>query len=86
MCGQIAYVWNTMPSPRFSGGTKIPFSVDHTISSPMAISPASGVSSPTMHRNSVVLPQPLGPRRVKIRLAGMVRSMLSRARIRFPSE
>ena len=52
----------------------------------MAISPESGISRPTMHRSSVVFPQPLGPRRVKIRLAGMVRSTLSRAAIVLPSE
>lgn len=75
-----------MPSPRLSGGTKMPFSAEKTTSSPMAISPVSGDSRPTMHRSSVVLPQPLGPRRVKMRFDGITRSTSTSASIRFPSE
>ncbi len=75
-----------MPSPRFSGGTEMFLSFDQTTSSPMLISPVSGISSPTMQRSSVVLPQPLGPSSVKIRLAGMVRLTSSRALMVLPSE
>jgi hypothetical protein len=82
----MAYVWNTILRPLFSGGTKMFFSIEQTISSPILISPESGVSNPTMQRSKVVLPHPLGPKRVKIRLAGMVRSTLVRAWIVLPAE
>jgi hypothetical protein len=49
-----------MPMPRSAGGTKIPFSVSHTVSSAMTILPASGRSSPARQRSVVVLPQPDG--------------------------
>ena len=55
-------------------------------SSPMLISPVSGISRPTMQRSSVVLPQPLGPSSVKIFRAGMVRFTSSRALMVLPSE
>ena len=64
----------------------MPFSAEKTTSSPIRISPVSGISKPTMQRSSVVLPHPLGPSSVKIRFAGMVRSIRSSALIVFPSE
>lgn len=75
-----------MFSLRFSGGTKMPFSFDQTVSPPIAISPESGVSNPTIHLSRVVFPHPLGPKRVKICLAGIVRSTSTRALILLPSE
>src|SRR5690606_9793598 len=63
MCGHSAYCWNTIDSARFSGGT-ITFclpSVEYTTLPLTSISPASGVSSPAIHRSMVVLPHPLGP-------------------------
>jgi hypothetical protein len=62
MCGQIAYDWNTIPRPRSFAGTEIPRSAEKRARPPTAISPASGRSSPAMHRSTVVLPQPDGPR------------------------
>jgi len=64
----------------------MPFSAEKTTSSPIRISPVSGISKPTMQRSSVVLPQPLGPRRVKIRFDGITRSTSTSASIRLPSE
>ena len=50
-----------MPMPRSLGGTKMPLSVSHTVSSAMTILPASGRSRPARQRSVVVLPQPDGP-------------------------
>src|SRR5262245_9324214 len=54
-----------MPIPRRSGGTKTPSAEEETRRVPTRMSPASGRSSPAMSRSVVVLPQPLGPRRVR---------------------
>jgi len=61
-------------------------SCENTTCPPILISPASGDSRPTMHRSSVVLPQPLGPSSVNIRLGAIVRSTSSSALIVLPSE
>ncbi len=68
-----------MPMPLRSGGRDMPFSADQTTSSPMMISPASGVSSPAMHLRRVVLPHPEGPRRVRILFWGVLRVTSLRA-------
>src|SRR5215211_1380622 len=65
MCGQIAYDWKTIPSPRSFAGTRIRFSDEKSTRSATAISPESGVSSPATQRSVVVLPQPDGPSSVK---------------------
>ena len=53
---------------RFSGGKKPEREL--TTRPPMAISPSSGCSNPAISRNSVVLPQPLGPKQRQY-LAGL---------------
>ena len=73
MCGQIACDWNTIPSPRCSGGTSRPGA---TTGSPlMWMVPLSGCSSPAIMRSVVVFPQPEGPSRVKISASWISRSM-----------
>ena len=59
-----------MPMPRSLGGTKMPLSVSHTVSSAMTMRPASGRSSPARQRSVVVLPQPDGPEQ-RDQLAGV---------------
>src|SRR6266850_6269449 len=54
-----------MPKPRRLGATKTPFVEEYTTRSPTLISPARGRSRPAIERSVVVLPQPLGPSRVK---------------------
>src|SRR5262245_33637095 len=54
-----------MPKQRRLGATKVPRREDHTTRPPTAISPERGRSRPAIERNVVVLPQPLGPSRVK---------------------
>src|SRR5436305_15240027 len=54
-----------MPRPRAFGGTKRFFCDEKTSSPPTAISPSRGRSRPAIERRVVVLPQPLGPSRVK---------------------
>ena len=69
-----------MPMRRFSGWMK--HSGPDTVKSSTAISPASGRSSPAMHRSRVVLPQPEGPSNASTVPAGTSRSMP--LRIGFP--
>src|SRR5262245_27777552 len=64
MWGQMAYDWKTIPRLRLCGGTKIRRAAEATTRPRRAISPASGCSRPATRRSVVVLPQPLGPRRV----------------------
>src|SRR3954447_4673131 len=64
MCGQIAYDWNTIPSPRSLAGTRVPRSDEKSTRSATEISPRSGISSPATQRSVVVLPHPDGPRSV----------------------
>jgi len=45
MCGQMAYDWNTIPSPRRFGGTKMPRCEEYTTSPPTEISPCRGLSA-----------------------------------------
>src|SRR5262249_36476747 len=54
-----------MPIPRRSGGTNRPELLDESGRSPTRISPRSGRSSPATRRKVVVLPQPLGPSKVR---------------------
>ncbi len=55
LCGNSAWVWNTMPRPRSRGSRSL------TTLPSMRISPWSGSSNPAIRRNVVVLPQPDGP-------------------------
>src|SRR5215475_3738838 len=64
MCGHTAYDWKTMPRLRWFGAREKPRDADATSRSRRVMSPASGCSSPATSRRVVVLPQPLGPRRV----------------------
>ena len=50
-----------MPMPRSLGGTNMPLSTSHTVSSAITMRPASGRSRPARQRSVVVLPQPDGP-------------------------
>jgi hypothetical protein len=50
---------------RSSGATNAPSRALKTARSSIAISPAIGCYSPAMQRSVVVLPQPLGPSKVK---------------------
>src|SRR5262245_35752360 len=54
-----------MPKPRRLGATKMPRLDGYTTRPPTAISPERGRSRPAIERSVVVLPQPLGPSRVK---------------------
>src|SRR5882762_8727095 len=54
-----------MPKPRRLGATKTFRAEEYTTRSPTLISPARGRSRPAIERRVVVLPQPLGPSRVK---------------------
>src|SRR3979490_109753 len=54
-----------MPKPRRLGATKMLLVDEYTTRSPTLISPARGRSRPAIERSVVVLPQPLGPSRVK---------------------
>src|SRR5262245_9016043 len=54
-----------MPIPRRSGGTNRPDSPEESGRSPTRISPRSGRSRPATRRRVVVLPQPLGPSKVR---------------------
>src|SRR5215813_1048836 len=65
MCGHTAYDWKTMPRLRRFGGRKSRRRAEATTRSRRVISPSSGCSRPATSRRVVVLPQPLGPRRVK---------------------
>src|SRR5256886_1997513 len=84
MCGQMAYDWNTMPSPRRFGGTKPPRCEEYTISPPTEISPCRGLSRPAMERKVVVLPQPLGPRSVNSLPCGTSKATSCAARTAWP--
>ena len=64
---------------RLLGGTDMPRFASNTRLFPIAISPLEGVSKPAMHLRVVVLPQPLGPRRVKSLPAGTVNETPSTA-------
>ena len=55
LCGNSAWVWNTMPRPRSRGSRSL------TTRPSMRISPALGSSKPAIMRSVVVLPQPDGP-------------------------
>ena len=68
-----------MPTPRSDGGMKMPRSAELTMRSPSRISPASGLSKPAMDRSSVVLPEPLSPRRTKNSFSSMERLTSSTA-------
>src|SRR5882762_148455 len=54
-----------MPKPRRLGATKIPRLPEYTTRPATLISPERGRSRPAIERKVVVLPQPLGPSRVK---------------------
>src|SRR5215470_2057653 len=55
LCGNSAWLWNTMPRPRSRGSRSL------TTRPSMRISPAVGSSKPAIMRKVVVLPQPDGP-------------------------
>ena len=64
-CGKSAPSCGTIPTRRFSGGTKTsapPLSVPATVRSPNRTTPASGRMKPARILSSVVLPDPLAPR------------------------
>src|SRR6266542_3508789 len=82
MCGQIAYDWNTMPSPRSFAGTRVRFADEKNTWPPTEISPASGVSRPATQRSVVVLPQPDGPSSVNSSPSFTVKEMSSTASTR----
>src|SRR5919204_3344451 len=73
-----------MPSPRALGGTKMRRAEEYTTSLPMVISPTRGRSRPAIERSVVVLPQPLGPRRVKNLPCGTSNATSCAARIAWP--
>src|SRR5919198_293838 len=73
-----------MPRPRAFGGIKRFFCDEKTRSPPIAISPARGRSRPAIERSVVVLPQPLGPRRVKNLPCGTSNATSCAARIAWP--
>src|SRR5919109_4135089 len=50
-----------MPSLRFWGGTQVGGLSDETTRPAIEIAPPFGTSKPAMHRNRVVLPEPLAP-------------------------
>ena len=54
---QSAWLWNTMPVGRLSGGTRV------TSSPSMAMTPLDGRSKPPTMRSSVDFPDPDGPSR-----------------------
>lgn len=54
-----------MPMPRFSGARNIPRAASSWVRPSTVMAPASGRSSPAMQRSVVLLPQPLGPSKVK---------------------
>src|SRR5262245_10909259 len=61
----MAYDWNTMPMPRYSGATFRRVALENTTWLPIRISPASGVTRPATQRSRVVFPEPLGPSSTK---------------------
>src|SRR4029450_12368810 len=62
-------------------------SVSNTVVGPKLIPPALGVSKPARHRNVVVLPHPLGPRRTRNSPSSISRSRSSTAFVGgFPSK
>src|SRR5262245_7477588 len=61
----MAYDWNTMPIPRYSGAMLRRVALENTTWLPIRISPASGVTRPATQRSRVVFPEPLGPRSTK---------------------
>ena len=65
--------WNTMPSPRSSGGTYRFLRLMLTGRPHRWISPSLRSSNPAIMRSVVVLPQPLGPRKEKHSPSLMVR-------------
>src|SRR5438105_14758389 len=73
-----------MPRPRAFGGTKRFFCDEKTSSPPIAISPSRGRSRPAIERRVVVLPQPLGPSRVKSLPGGTPNATSCAARIGWP--
>ena len=79
MCGQIAYDWNTIDTPRFSAGTLRRSLAEYTESPFRRMIPPLGVSSPATARNVVVLPQPEGPSSVTNSPGAMSKPMLSTA-------
>src|SRR4051794_21003541 len=54
-CGYSEYCWNTKATSRSAGASPV------TSRPPIRIEPRSGISSPAIRRNVVVLPAPLGP-------------------------
>src|SRR6218665_1251863 len=75
MCVHSAWLWNTMPVGRFSGGMRV------TSSPSMAITPPLGVSKPPTMRSSVDLPEPDGPSRQTSSPSPTVRLNLSTATV-----
>src|SRR5437763_2477239 len=73
-----------MPRPRAFGGTKRFLCDEKTSSPPTAISPSRGRSRPAIERRVVVLPQPLGPSRVKSLPGGTSNATSCAARIAWP--
>src|SRR4029077_16242740 len=69
-----------IPMALSSGATKIPRATELTSCSPNRISPASGFSRPATHLRSVVLPDPLSPRRTKNSFSSTCKSTASSAR------
>ena len=65
MCGQMAYDWKTIESPRRSAGTFTRAEDENTGRPPIRISPDTGRSSPAIARSVVVLPHPDGPSSVR---------------------
>src|SRR5262245_1688153 len=61
----MAYDWNTIPMPRYSGATFRRVALENTTWLPIRISPASGVTRPATQRSRVVFPEPLGPSSTK---------------------
>ncbi len=69
---------------RESGGTSRPAAAEKTAFPFIQISPPSAVSSPARQRSVVVLPQPLGPSKVKKLFFGTAKLTSSMTRFTSP--
>src|SRR4029077_2815461 len=77
MCGNSAYSWKTVLTSRWRAGSKV------TSTPPSLITPAVGCSNPAIIRNTVVLPEPDGPRIANSSPSPTARSAPSTAPILF---
>src|SRR5947208_5718453 len=73
-----------MPKPRRLGATNTFPGEEYTTRSTTLISPSRGRSRPAIERRVVVLPQPLGPSRVKSLPGGTSNATSCAARITWP--